>query len=140
MPGRLRLEDVGFRYPGADRDVLHDVNLDIAPGETVALVGATGSGKTTLTALIPRLYDVTAGAVTLDGVDVRDIPLAQLRQVVAIAFEEPTLFSVSARENLTLRPPGRHRRGGAGGAARSPRPSSCTTCRGAWTPGSASRG
>ena len=102
VAGRLRLEGVGFRYPGAAADVLHDVDLDIAPGETVALVGATGSGKTTLTALIDRLYDVTAGRVTLDGVDVRDIPLAQLRQVVATAFEEPTLFSVSARENLTL--------------------------------------
>jgi ATP-binding cassette subfamily B protein len=100
--GRLRLEGVGFRYPGSDRTVLHDVDLDLAPGETVALVGATGSGKTTLTALIPRLYDVTAGRVTVDGVDVRDLPLAQLRQVVATAFEEPTLFSVSARENLTL--------------------------------------
>ena len=102
VAGRLRLEGVGFRYPGADRDVLHDVTLELAPGETVALVGATGSGKTTLTALVPRLYDVTAGRVLLDGTDVRDIPLAQLRQVVAIAFEDPTLFSVSARENLTF--------------------------------------
>ena len=100
--GRLRLEGVGFRYPGTDRDVLHGIDLDIAPGETVALVGATGSGKTTLTALIPRLYDVTAGRVTLDGVDVRDVALAELRRAVATAFEEPTLFSVSARENLTL--------------------------------------
>ena len=102
VTGRLRLEGVGFRYPGGQGDVLHDVDLDITPGETVALVGATGSGKTTLTALISRLYDVTAGRVTLDGVDVRELPLAQLRQVVATAFEEPTLFSVSARENLTL--------------------------------------
>jgi ATP-binding cassette, subfamily B, bacterial len=102
VAGRLRLDGVGFRYPGADRDVLHDVTLDIAPGETVAVVGATGSGKTTLTALVPRLYDVTAGRVLLDDTDVRDIPLAQLRQVVAVAFEDPTLFSVSARENLTF--------------------------------------
>ena len=102
VAGRLRLEGVGFRYPGADRDVLHDVTLDLSPGETVALVGATGSGKTTLTALVPRLYDVTAGRVLLDGTDVRDIPLVQLRQMVAIAFEDPTLFSVSARENLTF--------------------------------------
>ncbi|HZB48171.1 MAG TPA: ABC transporter ATP-binding protein [Mycobacteriales bacterium] len=100
--GRVRLEGVGFTYPGADRRVLHDVTLELAPGETVAVVGATGSGKTTLTALVSRLYDVTAGRVTLDGVDVRDIPLAQLREVVATAFEDPTLFSVSARENLTL--------------------------------------
>ncbi len=102
VAGRLRLEGVGFRYPGADRDILHDVTLELAPGETVALVGATGSGKTTLTALVPRLYDVTAGRVLLDGTDVRDIPLEQLRRVVAIAFEDPTLFSVSARENLTF--------------------------------------
>ena len=102
VAGRRRLEGVGFRYPGADLDVLHDVTLELSPGETVAVVGATGSGKTTLTALVPRLYDVTAGRVLLDGIDVRDIPLAQLRRVVATAFEDPTLFSVSARENLTF--------------------------------------
>jgi ATP-binding cassette subfamily B protein len=82
--------------------VLDGVDLDLAPGETVALVGATGSGKTTLTALVGRLHDVTAGRVTLDGVDVRDVPLAQLRGVVATAFEDATLFSMSVRENLTL--------------------------------------
>nr|MBA3798241.1 ABC transporter ATP-binding protein [Geodermatophilaceae bacterium] len=100
--GRLRLEGVGFRYPDATAPVLHDVDLEIAPGETVALVGATGSGKTTLTALIPRLYDVTAGRITIDGFDIRDLPLSQLRSQVATAFEDATLFSMSARENLTL--------------------------------------
>jgi ATP-binding cassette, subfamily B, bacterial len=102
VTGRVRLEGVGFQYPGADRPVLHDLTLDLAPGETVAVVGATGSGKTTLTALVTRLYDVTAGRITIDGIDIRDMPLAQLREVVATAFEDPTLFSVSARENLTF--------------------------------------
>jgi ATP-binding cassette subfamily B protein len=101
-PARLRFEDVGFTYPGSDSPVLDGVDLDLAPGETVALVGATGSGKTTLTALVGRLYDVTAGRVTVDGVDVRDVPLEQLRTVVATAFEDATLFSMSVRENLTL--------------------------------------
>jgi ATP-binding cassette subfamily B protein len=101
-PARLRFEGVGFRHPGARTPVLDGVDLDVAPGETVALVGATGSGKTTLTALVGRLYDVTAGRITLDGTDVRDLPLAQLRSVVATAFEDATLFSMSVRENLTL--------------------------------------
>ena len=105
-PARLRFEGVGFRYPGSTDPVLRHVDLDLAPGETVALVGATGSGKTTLTALVGRLYDVTAGRVTLDGHDVRDLPLAQLRTVVATAFEDATLFSMSVRENLTLGRPG----------------------------------
>ena len=105
--GHLRFEHVDFTFPdaeetGAGELVLRDVNLDVAPGETVAIVGATGSGKTTLTALVPRLYDVTGGRVTIDGVDVRELTLPNLRQIVATAFEEPTLFSMSARENLTL--------------------------------------
>jgi ATP-binding cassette subfamily B protein len=100
--GRLRLDRVAFRYPDADEPVLRDITLDVAPGETVALVGTTGSGKTTLTALVPRLYDVTGGRITIDGNDVRDVRLSSLRRVVATAFEDPTLFSASVRENLTL--------------------------------------
>ncbi|GII54020.1 ABC transporter ATP-binding protein [Planotetraspora thailandica] len=103
--GHLRFEGVEFRHPGADRPVLRDVWLDVRPGETVAVVGATGSGKTTLTALVPRLLDVTGGRVTIDGHDVRDLTLPALRSVVATAFEEATLFSMSVRENVTL---GRH--------------------------------
>src|SRR5207244_5922170 len=76
--------------------------LAIEPGETVAVVGATGSGKSSLALLVPRLYDVTSGRITLDGRDVRDITLASLRRHVAVAFEEPVLFSMSVRENLTL--------------------------------------
>jgi ATP-binding cassette subfamily B protein len=105
-PARLRFEGVGFTYPGSAEPVLDRIDLDVAPGETVALVGATGSGKTTLTALVGRLYDVTAGRVTLDGLDVRDLPLSQVRGVVATAFEDATLFSMSVRENLTLGRPG----------------------------------
>src|SRR3954453_13670678 len=101
--GHLRLEHVTFAFPDQpDEPVLRDVNLDVVPGETVAVVGATGSGKTVLTSLVPRLYDVTAGRITVDGVDVRDLDLVNLRQIVATAFEEPMLFSMSARENLKL--------------------------------------
>ncbi len=100
--GHLRLEHVDFHYPDSGDLVLHDVNLDVAPGETVAIVGATGSGKTSLTALVPRLYDATAGRLTVDGVDTRELTLPCLRRVVATAFEDATLFSMSVRENVTL--------------------------------------
>jgi ATP-binding cassette subfamily B protein len=100
--GHLRLEGVGFSYPGSDHPVLHDVTLDIRPGETLALVGATGSGKTTLVSLVPRLYDVTEGRITLDGHDLRELRLESLRRMVAVGFEEPILFSASVRENLML--------------------------------------
>jgi ATP-binding cassette subfamily B protein len=104
--GELVLEGVRFRYPGAADDTLRGVDLVVRPGETMALVGATGSGKTTLTALVPRLYDVTGGRVLVDGVDVRDVALAQLRRVVATAFEDPVLISASVRENVALGVPG----------------------------------
>ncbi|MFI6815062.1 ABC transporter ATP-binding protein [Nonomuraea sp. NPDC050328] len=100
--GHLRLEGVGFRFGDDDPPVLRDLWLEVRPGETVAVVGATGSGKTTLTALIPRLLDPTEGRVTIDGHDLRDLRLESVREVVATAFEEPTLFSMSVRENLTL--------------------------------------
>ncbi|WP_232319994.1 ABC transporter ATP-binding protein [Herbidospora daliensis] len=100
--GHLRFEGAGFRFPGADRPVLDDLWLEVRPGETLAVVGATGSGKTTLTALVPRLVDVTSGRVTVDGHDVRDLTLPCLRSIVATAFEEATLFSMSVRENVTL--------------------------------------
>ncbi|MGQ0717703.1 MAG: ABC transporter ATP-binding protein [Pseudonocardiales bacterium] len=100
--GALRLEGVHFRYPGAGTEVLRGVDLEVRPGETVALVGATGSGKTTLTALVARLADVTAGRILVDGVDVRDLALSDLRTIVATAFEDPVLFSASVRENVAL--------------------------------------
>lgn len=101
----LRFEGVVFRYPGGppgEPPVLDGVDLHIRPGETMALVGATGSGKTTLTALVPRLHEVTAGRILLDGVDVAELPREQLRTAVAVAFEEPTLFSTTVRENVLM--------------------------------------
>lgn len=100
--GELVLRDVAFAYPGSDREVLAGVDLTVRAGETMALVGATGSGKTTLVALLPRLYDVTRGSVTVDGVDVRDVRLAELRRTVATAFEDAVLISASVRENVAL--------------------------------------
>jgi len=98
--GRLIFDQVGFSYPQAPAPVLRGVSLELEPGETVALVGATGSGKTTLLHLVPRLADVTSGRITLDGTDVRELPLPELRSRVACAFEDPTLFSASVRENV----------------------------------------
>ena len=98
----LEFHHVRFRYPDADDDVLRGVELTIHDGETIALVGATGSGKTTLLELVPRLYDVTAGSITIGGCDIRDLSLDELRATVATAFEEATLFSASVRENVTL--------------------------------------
>ncbi|MFY1678926.1 ABC transporter ATP-binding protein [Streptomyces sp. WMMC905] len=103
--GGLRFEDVTFRYPDAppgSPPVLDRVTLHIRPGESLALVGATGSGKTTLTALIPRLHEVTSGRITLDGVDVSALPRSELRARVAVAFEEATLFSTSVGDNVLM--------------------------------------
>jgi ATP-binding cassette subfamily B protein len=101
----LRFDRVGFRYPGADHALLRGVSLTVEPGQTMVLAGATGAGKTTLLQLVPRLADVTTGAVLLDGTDVRRLPLAELRARVGCAFEDPTLFSASVRENVSYGAP-----------------------------------
>jgi ATP-binding cassette subfamily B protein len=100
--GDVCFDDVHFTYPGSNRHVLRGFDLTISPGETVALVGATGAGKTTVATLLARLQDVTGGRVMLDGHDVRDLTLRSLRAQVGVAFEEPTLFSASVRENLLI--------------------------------------
>ncbi|MFD9506360.1 ABC transporter ATP-binding protein [Streptomyces mirabilis] len=106
--GGLRFHGVQFRYPDAPADappVLDRIDLHIRPGESMALVGATGTGKTTLTALVPRLHEVTAGRITLDGEDITAMPREELRARVAVAFEEPTLFSASVGENVLMGAP-----------------------------------
>ena len=103
--GHLVFDHVTFSYPGAAEPVLRDIVLDLPPGQTVVLTGATGSGKSTLLQLVPRLADPTAGSVRLDGRDIRDIPLERLRTAVGCAFEEATLFSASVRENVMFGAP-----------------------------------
>ena len=102
--GRLELDDVGFRFPDARDDdwALRHVDLLVESGETVALVGSTGSGKSVMAALLSRLYDVTEGSIRIDGQDIRELSVPALRQAVATAFEDPTLFSMSVAENLRL--------------------------------------
>lgn len=102
--GEVEFDDVSFRYPGAERDVLRGLSFRIEAGQTVAIVGATASGKSTLAALIPRLYDVTGGAIRVDGVDLRDLELGALRDAVAFVPQEPFLFSMRLRTNIELRP------------------------------------
>ena len=103
--GHLVFNHVAFCYPGAAEPVLRDIVLDLPPGQTLVLTGATGSGKSTLLQLVPRLADATSGSVRLDGTDVRDVPLERLRKAVGCAFEDATLFSASVRENVTFGAP-----------------------------------
>ena len=100
--GEIRFENVSFTYPGGRAPVLAGVDLHVRAGETMALVGRTGSGKTTLAMLVPRLYDVTGGRVTIDGHDLRDVTLRSLRAQIGTAFEDPILFSASVHENLVM--------------------------------------
>ncbi|WP_213815955.1 ABC transporter ATP-binding protein [Glaciihabitans sp. dw_435] len=103
--GKLVFDDVHFRYQDAaltNPDLVDGVELTLEPGETMALVGLTGSGKSTLTALTTRMYDVTGGAITLDGIDIRDLTRVELRAHIAMAFEDAILFSATVRENVLL--------------------------------------
>jgi ABC-type multidrug transport system fused ATPase/permease subunit len=103
--GHIRFERANFEYLSR-RPVLEDVDLEIAPGATIALIGHTGSGKTTLTSLVPRFYDVTSGRVTIDGVDVRAVTLTSLRRTIGVISQDPFLFSATVRENITFGAPG----------------------------------
>lgn len=100
VDGAVRFEDVGFRYENADRDALADVTLEVPAGSSLALVGETGSGKTTLASLVARLHDPTSGRVTIDGVDLRDIRLAELSELVGVVSQETYLLHATIRENL----------------------------------------
>jgi ATP-binding cassette subfamily B protein len=99
--GRVSFERVSFGYDER-RPVLQNIDLELEPGKTVALIGHTGSGKTTLAALVPRFYDVTAGRITIDGLDVRDVTLASLRREIGIVAQDPFLFSATVRENIAF--------------------------------------
>ncbi|MCY3849182.1 MAG: ABC transporter ATP-binding protein [Acidimicrobiaceae bacterium] len=103
-PGRVEFRDVRFGY-GADHDVLQDFSLDVAPGETVAIVGETASGKSTVARLLPRFYDVRDGSVQIDGTDIRQATLDSLRRTVGVVLDDPFLFSMSVRDNIAFADP-----------------------------------
>ena len=98
--GVVTFEHVSFRYPGAENDVLHDLSFTAKPGETTAFIGSTGSGKSTLVNLLPRLYDVTEGSITVDGVDIRDLSLKELREQIGFVPQKGILFSGTIASNL----------------------------------------
>jgi ATP-binding cassette subfamily B protein len=98
--GRVSFKDVGLTFEGAPRPALHDVDLEIEAGETVALVGAMGAGKTALVSLVPRLYDVTEGTIEIDGTDVRDVDTVSLRHQIAVVTDDPFLFSATVHDNI----------------------------------------
>jgi ATP-binding cassette, subfamily B, multidrug efflux pump len=102
---RVDFENVSFRYPGSARDILAGVSFTASPGQTVAVLGTTGSGKSTLVNLIPRFYDVSGGAVRLDGNDVRDVTLSSLRSQIGIVLQETRLFSGTVRDNVAFGKP-----------------------------------
>jgi ATP-binding cassette subfamily B protein len=102
VSGAIEFNDVSFKYPETSRNVLTNVSFRIEPGQTVAIVGGTASGKSSLAQLIPRLYDVSEGAIKIDGVDIREIRIAELRDAIAFVPQEPFLFSMRLRRNIEL--------------------------------------
>lgn len=104
--GELVFDDVSFHFADTEQETLSGLDLRIEPGQTLALVGTTGSGKTTLASLVPRLQDVTGGTVRIDGTDIRDLPVNELRHLVSVSFEDPILFSASVAENVSMGSPG----------------------------------
>ncbi|MBA3423845.1 MAG: ABC transporter ATP-binding protein [Rubrobacter sp.] len=102
---RVEFDDVSFRYPGSEREILNGINFVAEPGQTVAILGTTGSGKSTLVNLLPRFYDVSGGAARLDGHDVRDVTLSSLRSQIGIVLQEARLFSGSVRDNIAFGKP-----------------------------------
>jgi ATP-binding cassette subfamily B protein len=103
--GWVDFRDVHFRYPGSEREILRGISVTVEPGQTVAILGTTGSGKSTLVNLLPRFYDVTAGSVAIDGHDVRTVTLASLRSQIGIVLQEALLFSGSVRDNIAYGKP-----------------------------------
>lgn len=100
IQGKVSFEGVGFRYAGSEQNVITDIRFEVQPNQTVAILGRTGSGKSTIINLIPRFYDVTEGRLCIDGVDVRDVTLESLRSQIGIVLQETTLFSGTLRENI----------------------------------------
>jgi ATP-binding cassette subfamily B protein len=137
--GRVELRDVTFSYEGARAPALHDVSLTVEAGTTVALVGGTGSGKSTLVRLIGRLYDPTSGAVLVDGADVRTLDLPALRRSIAVVDDDPFLFSATVHENIAYGRPEASREEVVRAAERRPQ-SSSRSCRTATTRAWASAG
>jgi len=105
IEGRIGFEQVSFRYHPDGAPALNEVTLAVAPGEVVALVGRSGAGKTTMVSLLPRFWDVTAGQITVDGIDVRELRLAELRRAIGLVPQEPALFSGTIRENIAYARP-----------------------------------
>jgi ATP-binding cassette subfamily B protein len=105
ITGHVRFDQVGFTYPGADRSAVAEVDLDVPAGSTLALVGETGSGKTTLASLVARLYDPTQGKITVDGIDIRRLRLADLAAIVGVVSQETYLLHTTVRENLRYAKP-----------------------------------
>jgi ATP-binding cassette subfamily B protein len=103
--GEVAFTRVGFQFPGAQTPALHDVSLTVAPGETVAVVGPSGAGKTALVQLLPRLFDPTEGAISLDGVDLRDFPRERLRHAIGFVGQDPFLFSATVHDNVAFAQP-----------------------------------